>query len=271
MDRQQSRLQAGLQASVQMDFCQRWRDRRASYRPAGELFDPSRAGVELIDDAQAKAFVERHHYSGSYPAARLRAGLFIKPPFGKAELCGVGVFSVPMNQAVVPAYFAGLTPNEGVELGRFVLMDHVAANGESWALARMYRLLRAGLPAVRGLIAYSDPLERRDAQGLVVKRGHVGTIYRATNATYRGLSRRRTLWLAPDGQAVAERALSKVRLGEMGEGYVMDRLQRLGAPARGLAEAGADYIDRLKACRWLTPLRHPGNHTYTWSLKGPTP
>lgn len=253
-------------APVQMDLCQRWRDRRASYRPAGELFDPRRAAVELVDDSVAKAFVQRHHYSGTYPASRVRAGLFTKAPFRQAELVGVGVFSVPMNQAVVPAYFAGLAPSNGVELGRFVLLDQVAANGESWALARMYRLLRAELPAVRGLIAYSDPLERRDAQGVLVKRGHVGTIYRATNATYRGLSRRRTLWLAPDGQALAERALSKVRLGETGEGYVMDRLQALGAPARGLAEAGADYIDRLKTCRWLTPLRHPGNHTFTWSF-----
>lgn len=257
---------AMTQVPVQMDFCQRWRDRRASYRPAGELFDPARAAVELIEDRDAKTFVERHHYSGTYPAARVRAGLYLKAPFRKAELCGVGVFSVPMNQAVVPAYFAGVAPNDGVELGRFALLDHVAANGESWTLARMFRLLRSELPSVRSVIAYSDPLERRDAHGVLVKRGHVGTIYRATNATYRGLSRRRTLWQAPDGHVIAERGLSKVRLGESGEAYVMDRLTTLGAPKRHRREAGADYIDRLKASKWLTPLRHPGNHTFTWSL-----
>ncbi len=251
---------------LQMDFCQRWRDRRASYRPAGEIFDPRHASVQAIDDATAKAYVERHHYSGSYPAARFRAGVFVKEPFKPEQLCGVGVFSVPMNQQVIPAYFQHLQANEGVELGRFVLGDNLAANAESWALARMKRLLNAELPAVRGVVAYCDPIERRDEAGQLVKRGHVGTIYRATNATYRGLSSRRTLWLAPNGQAVAERSLSKVRLGEVGQGYVMDRLRNLGAPARGLNEAGATYIDRLKGCAWLKPLRHPGNHTFTWSL-----
>ena len=54
--------------------CQRWRDRRGSYRPAGEPIDPSRYEVvALDDDARARAFVERHHYSGSLPAAVVRA------------------------------------------------------------------------------------------------------------------------------------------------------------------------------------------------------
>jgi len=48
--------------------CQRWHHRRASYRPAGEIFDPRRAGVEPIEERDAKAFVEKNHYSASYPA-----------------------------------------------------------------------------------------------------------------------------------------------------------------------------------------------------------
>jgi hypothetical protein len=129
----------------------------------------------------------------------------------------------------------------------------------------LHRQLQLALPAVRGVVAYSDPVERRDELGHLVKRGHVGTIYRATNASYRGLSSRRTLWLSPSGHSLAERALSKVRLGETGEAYVMARLEVLGAPRRTLRESGADYIHRLKACGWLKPLRHPGNHTYTWA------
>lgn len=181
--------------------CQRWNNRRASYRPAGELFDPRRAAVEPIEESAAKAFTLKHHYSASYPAARFRAGLFVKQPFQRAQLCGVGVFSVPMNQNVIPHYFSGLAPNEGVEIGRFCLLDSVAANGESWALARMKRLLRTALPAVRAVIAYCDPLERRDVDGTLTKRGHVGTIYKATNSTYRGRSSARTLCWHPRGSA----------------------------------------------------------------------
>ena len=103
----------------------------------GELFDSRWAAFVPLDETRAKAFVVKHHYSGSYPAARFRAGVVIKQPFQPERLYGVGVFSVPMNQAVIPAYFDGLLPNQGVELGRFVLLDELTANAESWALARM--------------------------------------------------------------------------------------------------------------------------------------
>lgn len=54
---------------------QRWRSRRDTYRPAGERIDPVSYDVAAIpDDATARAFVCSHHYSGSYPAARVRAG-----------------------------------------------------------------------------------------------------------------------------------------------------------------------------------------------------
>ncbi|MBW8828405.1 MAG: RHS repeat protein [Burkholderiales bacterium] len=42
--------------------CQPWRGRRATYRPAGEPFAPSRYAVEPIPFAQAKAYVTEHHY-----------------------------------------------------------------------------------------------------------------------------------------------------------------------------------------------------------------
>lgn len=251
---------------VQMDLCQRWRDGRASYRPAGEVFDPRHASVEPVDDATAKAFVQRHHYSRTYPAARFRAGVYVKDPFGKSRLCGVGVYSVPMNQRVIPSYFAGVRPEDGVELGRFVLADELAANAETWALARMHRLLRRALPSVRGVLAYSDPIERRDIYGAVVKRGHVGTIYRAGNADFRGRSAGRTQWLTPDGFTLCDRTLSKVRLDEVGAGYVLDRLQVLNAPARATGEDGRAYLARLRDCGWLRGQRHPGNFAFTWSF-----
>ncbi|CAN7782907.1 hypothetical protein LJR175_008254 [Variovorax sp. LjRoot175] len=251
----------------QLDLqCQRWSHRRASYRPAGEIFDPKRAGVEPIEERDAKAFVETHHYSGSYPAARFRAGVFVKEPFQKARLAGVGVFSVPMNQKVIPAYFQDLDAAQGVELGRFVLAEDLASNAESWSLARMKKLLREALPEVRGVVAYSDPIERRNETGALVKRGHVGTIYKATNAAYRGLSSARTLWLAPNGASLADRLLSKVRNSETGERYALERLAALGAPRRQPHEGGAAYIRRLKEDLWLKPVRHPGNHAFTWNL-----
>lgn len=248
--------------------CQRWRDRRASFRTAGELFNASRAHAEVIDEAAAKAFVTRHHYSGSYPAARCRVGLFWKPPLGAEVLAGVAVFSVPMNERTVPRYFEDLAPVAGVELGRLVLLDEVPANGESWFVARAFRHLRARLAGVRGVISYSDPVERVTAAGEVLKPGHVGIVYQALNAAYRGRSSARTMLLAVDGRAVSHRAIAKLRAGHKGEAYAYQQLRDLGAPARQPFEEGPAYVARALREGGFRAQRHPGNHVYTWRLDG---
>lgn len=244
--------------------CQRWRARRASYRPAGEVFDPSRASVHAIDDdSSVKRFVITHHYSASYPAARFRAGLFVKGRFAREQLVGVAVFSVPMNQRCVPHYFPGIEPNAGVELGRLVLLDEVAANAESWFSARAFRLVRDEL-GVSAVVSYSDPHERLDAAGNVVKPGHVGIVYQALNAAYRGRSAARTLLVSADGRTVSQRALSKLRTDDRGAAYAYAQLRSMGAPEREPFESGEAFVRRAAAS--FRSVRHPGNHAYTWWL-----
>ena len=41
--------------------CQRWRERRDSYRPRGEVMDPREYEVSALPTAEAKAFVISHH------------------------------------------------------------------------------------------------------------------------------------------------------------------------------------------------------------------
>jgi hypothetical protein len=56
---------------------QRWRERRDSYRPAGEPIDTTAYEVAaILDDTTARSFIQIHHYSGTYPAARFRFGLY---------------------------------------------------------------------------------------------------------------------------------------------------------------------------------------------------
>ena len=144
------------------------------------------------------------------------------------------------------------------------IVDSLAANAETWALARMRRLLRQALPEVRGIVAYCDPIERRDECGELVKRGHVGTIYKAGNAQYRGRSSARMLWLSPSGASFADRTLAKVRLGETGERYALERLAAMDAPRRCTGEGGAEYIRRLQDEGWLRRVKHPGHFVFTW-------
>lgn len=245
--------------------CQRWRDRRPHYRPAGEVFDTKRASVEVIEESVAKAFVVRHHYAGTFPASRLRAGLFVQNAFEQAELVGVAVFGVPVHQAIIPKYFEGLAPNSGTVLARLVLLDKVAANAESWFVARAFRLVREH-KQIEGVLSYSDPVERVDVDGNVVKRGHVGTVYQALNASYRGRSRAQAMVFSRDGRVVDQRTLSKLRNDESGAGYAYDQLRSVGAPDRQPLEAGRAYVARALAEGSFRTVQHPGNHTYTWWL-----
>ena len=244
--------------------CQRWRSGRATYRPVGEPFEPRAHEVEAIpDDATAKTFVERHHYSGSYPAARFRVGLFER--WG-GRLVGVAVFSVPVRAEVTTNWFEG-DAGEHTELGRFVLLDHVAANAETWFLARCVEVLQA--ERIRAVVSFADPLPRETEAGHLVAPGHVGTIYQAKGAIYAGRARARTLRLLPNGRVLSDRTRAKLRAGDRGWRHAADQLVRAGADAP-TSEAPAEL--RRWADLWVPrvcrSVRHPGNHRYLFPLHG---
>lgn len=240
---------------------QRWRAGRSSYRPASEPIDPRRFEVAPIaEDSIARAFVLEHHYAGSYPAARFRFGLY-----RAGELAGVAVFSVPMSNAVLTRVFPG-PALEKVELGRFVLLDDVGGNGETWFLARCFEALRGA--GVRGVVSFSDPMPRRSSAGVMVFPGHIGTIYQAHNGRYTGRGRACLLRLLPDGRVFSPRAAAKIRAGVRGWRYAAEMLERAGAsrsPASGEPEALRRWL-ALELPRVTRPVRHPGNHRYCWPL-----
>lgn len=241
---------------VNMD--KRWDTRRERWVAPGRVFRPADFAVDVIDTAIARAFVEQQHYSGSFPADRLCVGLFGPG----AQLVGAAVFSVPMNQRVIPRW-TGQQPNDGVELGRFVCTSDVAYNGESWFLARAFRALREE-KQVRAVVSYADPLERHDAAGQLTKAAHWGTIYQASNAMHVGRSDARTLLVAPNGQVVSGRALSKIRAEDQGWQYAAQQLLAQGAPERQAGESLDAWVRRATA--GFQRLRHPGNLCYVFGL-----
>lgn len=233
---------------------QRWNNGKDRYRPSGELIQTSQYEVSSIpDDNTAKAFVCAHHYSGSYPAARRRFGLY-----RSAELVGVAVFSQPINDKALSLF--GDHAKTSLELGRFVLLDSVPGNGETWFLGRCFELLR---PEFHGVLSFSDPSKRTNTHGEEVFGGHIGTIYQAHNARYLGRSTARTLRILPDGSVLSDRALQKIRARDRGWEYASAQLVKFGAE-----EPSSDLREWLKA--WLPKLtrtlRHPGNHRYAWEL-----
>jgi hypothetical protein len=182
---------------MQIEFTQRWNEQRDSYRPAGELIN-----------------------TRDYEVAELRDDSFGLYQAGSSELVGVAVYSVPANSRCLD--ILPCERSESVELGRFVLLDHVPGNAESWFIGQCHRqLVRHG---VRGIVSFSDPVPRTTEDGTVLFRGHLGIIYQATNAVYLGTSRAETRRLLPDGRLLHGRSLAKVRKRDRGYAGVVNRL-----------------------------------------------
>ena len=244
----------------------RWRDRRSIFRrPDEQIRRGDFEVVRLPDDRLTKPFVLQNHYSRSYPAARFRFGLFALG----GELVGAAVFSHPVNDRTLTNVFGG-PATESVELGRFVLLDSVKGNGETYFLARCLRVLRR--EGLRGVVSFSDPVPRETVLGQKVFPGHIGTIYQAGSAHYLGRGTPSVLTLLPDGRAFNKRAASKVRNGEVGQDYAARQLVEAGAddPAVTVGWLYESYADWL--AYWLGRLtrrvRHPGNHRYAWYFNG---
>jgi hypothetical protein len=230
-------------------LCLRWEDRRSFLRRPAQVIDPREYDVAKLDRNPAKAFVAQHHYQGTFSADRRRFGLY-----RRGALVGAAVFAHP-TQGEVPV------------LSRFVLLDEVPGNGETWFLARCFAEL-AREPASEGfdvVDSFSDPTPRTTLDGRTVMPGHVGTIYQAFNGRHVGRSCARTLYLLPDGTVLNDRSLQKIRARE----------KTWRSAAAPLIAAGADPLrDGDDSTWWLNywrpkltrPMRHPGNLKYVWGV-----
>lgn len=232
---------------------QRWRERYQFWSRHAAL-DTSQFDVaEIQRDSVLREFVAQHHYLRTCPPMRFRFGMY-----RGAELVGVAAFTVPVNKHSLTRTFGAAA--EAVDLGRFVLLDDVPHNGESWFLARCFAgLRRHGLD---GVIAFSDPVPRV-VDGRTVMPGHVGCIYQAHNGVYCGRARADTLHVLVDGTTFHRRGMAKIRKRERGWRSAAERLVALGAdsPWDDTAKWLTHWLQRLS-----TRTRHPGNHKYAWPM-----
>lgn len=179
-----------------------------------------------------------------------------------------------MNGKVITNALPTEDPSAGVDLGRFVLLDEVPGNGETWFLARCFERLRK--EGLCGVVSFSDPLPRRTAEGQIVMPGHVGTIYQAHNARYLQRSKPKTLLLTPTGKVFSPRAYSKLRAADAGWRYAARQLLQEGAPPCPALEKSEvpprehlrAWLARALASGVLRKRPHPGNHKYRWVFEG---
>lgn len=256
-----STVLAGQEPLFGLDWAQRWRGGGERWQPRGPLFDPAVHEVRPIaDDTTASGFVTTHHYSGSYVAARHRFGLY-----RRGVLVGVAVYSNPAALPVLTCVLPELDPTrESVELGRFVLLDDVEFNGESWFIARCHAML-VDL-GVAGVVSFSDGVPRRARTGELVTPGHIGQIYQAANAVYTGRAWPRTLWVLPDGTVFNGQAQQKIRDQKQGHEYAERQLIRWGARPVRAGEDPRAWLREARVACGISYFRHPGVHRYVFPL-----
>lgn len=115
------------EALYESGWCQRTTERRHSWRHVSEGgFDRRRYKVARLKWKDAKAFIERHHYSGSFASAKLRYGMYRGD-----RLVGVAVLGSPMSEAVLTNPLPTLDQTTAAEWNRLVILDEVDSNGDS--------------------------------------------------------------------------------------------------------------------------------------------
>ncbi len=242
---------------------QRWFEKRGSFVADNEIVDPKEFEViDLKTHREAKAFVIKHHYSGSCPTIIRCFGLLQCKVL--QSLVGVAIFSWPRSDKTLSNFFPGCCDGDALELGRFVLLDSVKTNAETFFLARCFKKLRSEL---RGVVSFSDPYPRRASNGELVFVGHFGRIYQASSAIYTGLSTPKTVHLFNDATILDARSQQKIREGptEKGFAYSSQLLIDHGASPLLPGENTTAWLKRWKAALTRSA-RHRGNHRYLFAF-----
>lgn len=140
-----------------------------------------------------KDFIETHHYSHSINGVRssycfqLYDLTNVDNPFVGAALFGsLGMANVWKRFALVEA--------DVIELRRLVCVDDTPKNTESFFISRCIRWIKQNT-GIKCIVSYADE-----------NHGHVGTIYRASNFEYIGITKPSKL-IACDGRLYHDKAI----------------------------------------------------------------
>lgn len=129
--------------------------------------------MDWCSAAPAKHACEQWHYTGILPLSPYRIGVWERGVFVGVVLYGYGA-----GMAVCSGKKYGLAiRGEVAELSRVALKGE-RSTPTSKILARSIQMLRVANPKLRMLVSYADAKSR----------GHMGTIYQATNWIYEGVS-----------------------------------------------------------------------------------
>lgn len=183
---------------------------------------------ELVD---IRKFIEEYHYSHSVNGVKI--SFCFKFTYND-RIIGGAIF----GQLSTTAWKKfGKSEIEVIELRRLVLLDEAEYNSESYVIGWMLRWLKNNVMELRTVVSYADPLH-----------SHIGTIYKATNFTFIGMSGKDKGFLDVEtGKVYHSRALRTKYNGEY-KPFVKKLREKLSL---GL----------------LSPIELPGKYCYTYKLR----
>jgi hypothetical protein len=143
-----------------------------------------------------RSFLRKWHYSDYVNIqAKEVFGLFRDGAF-LPELVGVCIYTRPAGPSAAQKYYPQ-DPNKCLELRRLCLIDDTPKNAESFFVSRTLKWLRKNTDW-KFVVSYADP-----------EQGHEGTIYKAANFKYEGVTAPGQSLLV-DGQSFHIRTLTMV-------------------------------------------------------------
>ncbi len=147
-----------------------------------EYVDANRLSVREIPRMLAKEMIVNNHYSKQWTKCSVALGLYYTTDNehtffeGKEEkLIGTICYGDPIGRHSGASIAASVNRKSVYELVRLFVHDGYGNNAESFLIGESFRWLKKYKPQIIALISYSDPM-----------RGHVGTVYQATNWLYQG-------------------------------------------------------------------------------------
>jgi hypothetical protein len=152
---------------------------------------PKELTITPTNFKDVKDFIEKHHYSHNVNGVKIDKCFAVR---FNGELCGGVIYGSLSTTAWKK--FAD-SEEKVLELRRLVLLDEVGKNAESYVVSRTIKWIKQHRPEVKVIVAYADPMYKHD-----------GTIYRASNFEYLGISGADKGYKDPDtGKVYHSRAL----------------------------------------------------------------
>lgn len=160
------------------------------FQNAPDSRDLQKYEVRRIGFKAARDYITKNHYThGCGASASPCYGLF-----DGFKLIGVLMFACPCSEDVRASLFGEDEKDRVIELHRLHILDVTPKNTESWFISRCLKQLVKDRPQTKGVISFSD-----------LTQGHVGTIYKATNAYRCGQTSRIWVFVDKDGRLRHER------------------------------------------------------------------